>query len=154
MSDVIARFDAVIADQWEPHAAPTPESVARIEERFGCCIPPLLLEFASKSKSFSSYFLSLGPDFQSHSNLVTRNEMVRSHPDWLALGPRAPDHLVFITDNFMDDFFWCLDVRKTKGEHPIVYWTPSFLSSSAPRYESFEHFIAAELASYESRRTV
>jgi hypothetical protein len=77
--------------------------------------------------------------------------MVRSHHDWLGWGPRAPDHLVFFTDNFMEDFFWCLDLREFKGEHPVVFWTPHPLEAEVPGYPSFERFIAAELAFQEAK---
>ena len=152
MSDLIARFDAVVPDQWEPHAEPTKDSVAVIEKHFGCHLPPLLLEFASKSKSFSSFFLGLGPDYADHRHIISRNQMVRSHPDWLAEGPGAPDHLVFITDNFMNDFFWCLDLRKPDGEHPISFWAPQSLQPTSDVYACFADFISAQIVFYQSNR--
>lgn len=151
MSDLVARFDAVVADFWEPHSPPTPESVSTIARRLRCNLPPLLLEFAAYSKSFSSYFLSLGPDYQEYSHIICRNEMVRSHPDWLSCGPKAPDHYVFFTDNFMEDFFWCFDVSRFDGEHPVVYWSPYSLDSTPREYVNFEEWVTAEVRFYESK---
>ena len=151
MPDLVARFDAVVPDIWEPHSRPTRESIATIEKHFGCRLPPLLLELAVQSKSFSSYFLSLGPDYQEHNHLIARNAMVRSNPDWLGLGPRAPDHLVFFTNNFMEDFFWCLDLSKPEAMHPIVHWTPLPRELVTPSYSTFGHFLAATVEFFERR---
>lgn len=148
---LIVRFDSVVADQWEPHEFPTTDSLLAIESRFGCQLPNLLVEFARCSRSFSSFFLSVGPDLHQHSHIIARNEMVRSHPDWLRSGPRAPDNLIFFTDNFMSDSFWCLDVATLQDEPPIVCWEPGRSTKNQIAYRTFEQFVEAQIAFYEAK---
>ena len=152
MNELIARFDLAVPAMWEPHLAPTVESVSAIEKRFGCRLPSLLLQFATHSDSFSSFFLGLGPDFGQHGHIINKNEFVRSDIDWLNSGPRAPDNLVFITESFMEDYFWCLDINHAGVEHSIVFWSPSSSDGGFPVHPTFEHFIHAQLDYYEGKR--
>ena len=150
--ELIARFDAAVPDQWEPHAAPTPESVAAIEGHFGCRLPGLLLEFATRSRSFSSVFLGLGPDFDEYTNILARNASVRTDPHWLRQtgGIPAPAHLVFITNNFMSDHFWCLDARQSPGVLPIVFWDP--VSPAPLGHDDFDAFVRDLVDYHEGTR--
>ena len=147
MDELIAKFDAVVPDQWEPHATLTADSLALVEAHFAFRVPALLIEFARKSKSFSSFFLSLGPDITNHSHIITKNEMIRSHDDWLRWGAPAPSNLVFFTENFMEDFFWGFDTSHPGPEYPIVIWRPE--SGAEQRYSDFRSFVLAQVVYYE-----
>jgi len=151
MNDLIARFDASVPDQWEPHALPTADSLAAVEARFAFRVPSLLIEFARKSKSFSSFFLSLGPDLDNHSHIITKNEMVRTHDDWLRWrhGTPALQHLVFFTENFMEDFFWSFDTSHPGPEFPIVIWRPNEPAKRC--YADFTSFVLAQIEHYRSK---
>ena len=151
MSDLIARFDASVHDSWETHPAPIHESVSTIEKHFGCRLPPMLLQLASESRSFSSFFLGLGPDFDSHTHIIQKNHLVRSNKGWVQLGPAPRASLVLITDNFMNDFFWCMDTSKPTEEHPIVLWSPNETANNTVVYSSFENFIQATIEFYEAK---
>jgi hypothetical protein len=154
MADLITRFDAVVPNQWEPYAIPTRESISTIEARFRFKLPMLLLDFALCSKSFSSFFLSLGPDIEDDGHIIAKNEMVRSNDDWLRLGNGvpAPGNLIFITENFMEDFFWCLDISYSGSEYPVVLWRPESDATDAQEwYAGVGDFIAGQVAYYESR---
>lgn len=111
----------------------------------------MLLQFASESRSFSSLFLGLGPNFDSHTHIIHKNNSVRSDKDWLQLEPSPRASLVFITENFMEDFFWCMDTSKTTAEHPIVLWSPDATGQSTVVYSSFEQFIQATVEFYERK---
>lgn len=148
MSDLIARFDASVHDSWEPHPAPTIESISIIERHLTCRLPPLLLQFASESRSFSSFFLGLGPDFDSHTHIIHKNNLVRSDEYW---EPSPRSSLVLITENFMNDFFWCMDTNKATEEHPIVSWSPEETGRNSKVYSSFEQFIQTTVEFYERK---
>jgi len=152
MDDLIARFDLAVADQWGPHLAPTAESIAAVEKHFGVRLPALLVELARKSKSFSSFFLGIGPNFHSHTHMVEKNRMVRTNEDWLRLdgGRSAPSNLVFITENFMDSFFWCLDTETDDPAGTVVYWEPCSRVEQ-PSF-GFHSFLEAQIQDYEHRK--
>ena len=128
MRQLAARFDAVVRNQWEPYPPPTAQSIAHIESRLSLSLPPSLVEFANISRSFSSFFLSLGPDTHNPSHIVAKNTATRKDPNWFVEGLPAPKHLVFISENFMEDFFWCLDTKQPGAEYPVVYWAPKCAS--------------------------
>ena len=151
MNELIARFDAAFPAMWDDYESPTTESIARIEARFGFTIPPLLVEFARKSNSYSSFFLSLGPDYSFHSHIIAKNEFIRSDAYWLSMGRPAPSGLVFLTENFMEDFFWCLDIRGTTTENAVVLWRSGSGVDMAASYANFEHFVLGQVEYYELR---
>ena len=149
--ELVRRFDAAVPDLWERHPKPTKSSIAAIETRMGCRLPALLLAFARRSRSFSSVFLGLGPDFAQHTHLLAKNALVRTDPYWTGAGKGGalPAHLVLITENWMEDHFWCLDTSDPAVEHPIVFWDR--FGNRLPACADFEAFIALQLAHFESR---
>jgi hypothetical protein len=150
MKQLAARFDAALRNQREPYPVPTAQSIAHIESRLALALPPSLLEFANISRSFSSFFLSLGPDIHNHSHIVAKNTTTRKNPDWLIQGLPAPEHLVFISENFMEDFFWCLDTNQPGPEYPVVYWTPNYaVSDTRQCHASFCDLISVVIAHHE-----
>ncbi len=152
MSDIIARFDAVVPCQWEDYAPPTAESIGTIETSLCFKLPSLLLDFAMASKSFSSFFLGLGPDYDHHSHIIAKNRFVRTDPYWIAQGDTAPGSLVFFTENFMGDSFWCFDIGATGYNPPVVLWESGVgVSETNDLYQSVEQFMLAQIALREKR---
>lgn len=144
MNEMIQRFDNAVLDLWEPHPSPTEESISRIEKNFGIILPKEFIDLARYSKSYSSYFVSLGPDFDFHGHIIEKNNMVRHHDDWLSLGVglQLPSNLRIISENFMSDFFWCFDISKPGPDYPIVYWAPYYcLIAPYGRYKNFSAFV-------------
>jgi hypothetical protein len=156
MNDLVRRFDAVVADQWEPYARPTAQSIATIESHFGFVLPQSLISFAKFSKSYSSFFLSIGPDLDNHSHILSKNRLIRTDDYWLALnaGKPAPASLVLITENFMANAFWCLDIAENGPEYPVVQWTPGVQAPKPMRYQDLECFVEEMITWYrrDSRR--
>lgn len=150
MKNLITRFDAAVKSQWEPHPLPTNESVMTIMRRLGVDLPFGLLEFAQHSGSFSSFFLGIGPDYDGHSNIISRNDYWRKPEGCIPL----PAHLVMFTDGFMDDNFWCFDRRSlVGGEYSIQYWAPEVDPADfPPPYPSFGQFMTFTVEWYEGMR--
>lgn len=147
MPNLIARFDAVLKEYWEPHPIPTPESIIEIERCLEIHLPPDLLEFSRRSKSFSSFFLGVGPDYDSHSHIITRNNYWRRPEGNVSL----PAHLVMFTDGFMDDDFWCFDKGALSGhDYAIQYWAPDVDQADVPMpYPNFRAFMTSTIEWYE-----
>lgn len=153
LNEFVARFDAALYDQWEPYPRASDASIATIEERLRFKVPSLLAELAQNSDRYSNLFLSLGTDIDNHSHIISKNAYVRSDHEWLQLGPRAPDNLVFITENFMESVFWCLDVSHSGKEYPVVRWSPQDgLGEPGTRYDNFELFVRSQVEFYERAR--
>ncbi len=148
MRELATRFDAVVANLWDPYPAATPESIAYIENRLAFTLPASIVDFARNSCSFSSFFLSLGPDFNNHSHIVAKNSDIRRHPDWLSAGPSAPEALVFISENFMADHFWCFDTKEPGPEYPVVYWAPD-IGVGKQHHASFSALVSYVIACQE-----
>lgn len=121
MDDLVARFDAGVPALWEPLLPPTTASVRTIETRFGFVLSPTLIALARSARSYSSVFLGLGPDVDSHRHLLARHALLHADAHWGA-GGRLPAHLVPIMENFMEDFLWCLDLRTPGPEHEVEIW--------------------------------
>ena len=150
MDELIRRFDASVGVYWAPHACPTSESLQRVKEHLGIVPPAGLCEFAKRSNSFSSFFLGIGPDYGSHSHIITRNDYWRSPETEIAL----PEHLVMFTDGFMDNDFWCFDKTSFHdGEYLIQYWAPDVEPVDFPQpYKNFAEFINSTVEFYEGKR--
>ncbi|NJM12346.1 MAG: hypothetical protein HC889_11100 [Synechococcaceae cyanobacterium SM1_2_3] len=137
--DLIKHLDTALPDLGPAHPPPTVESIDKISKHFGIVLPDDLVELATRSKKFSSLFLSLGPDYPSRNHIIR----VNSHWRHRRRTRRLPNHLVIITDGFMDDRFWCMDIEQPNA---IQFWCPepiTYASVEPPptRYVTFEAFI-------------
>ena len=150
MKDLIHRFDSAKLAQWPDYEPPSEESITAIQSRFSFSIPSLFIKFARESRSFSSVFLSLGADYPHPSHIITKNEFIRNDPEWRSMGSRVPDNLILITENFMEDFFWCFDLSYPGNDYPVVFWAPERTNSgSIPRYDNFKKFIEHLIGHYD-----
>ena len=117
--ELIAAYDQAVDRSWdEPHRRPTPFSIKRIEQHFGLRLPPLLIELARASKSFSSIFTSLGADYEAHDHIVRVNSYWRRR----RRTRRIPRSYVILTQGH-DNHFWCLDKHEA-GETAMQFWCP------------------------------
>lgn len=141
MKDLIDRFDAVIRGVSAAHARPTAGSIARINGHFGIELPPALHAFAIGSRSFSSFFASLGPDYDSPAHIIRIN----SHWHRRRRTRRRPDELVIFTQGFMDDRFWCFDKSAPSISEPgcvVRFWCPEELEyATAPPPDRYGGFV-------------
>lgn len=103
---------------------PTSQSVQEIESRINLRLPDLLIQMAMRCDSFSSVFLSIGPDIENHSHIIPYNRYWRRRRRTRKL----PSDLVIITNGWMDEDFWCF-VRSPQGtgivEPRLQYWSPA-----------------------------
>ena len=150
IEELIERFDAAIVPQWENHPVPSYKSIVHIESCLGFHLPPELITFARRSLSYGSFFLSLGEDYASDSHIIEKNQFIRANGNWLEKGSPAPDYLIFITENFMSDHFWCLDIREKDLEYPIVLWSPDLKREQGNmRYMNIREFVIGQVEFYE-----
>lgn len=132
-----------------PHPEPDAESVARIEQHFGIELPLQLIELATHSKSFSSRFLGLGPDFSSVTHIVRVNSYWRRR----RVTRQVPREFVIMTMGFMDQMFWCLDKSSLTDTDrlPVQFWCPEEILYASEndrpteRYPDFGSFIEADI---------
>ena len=151
MDDIIKKFDAAIEGiAVHAHPLPTEKSVSKIEEHFKIKLPKLLLQLAEHGKNFSSRFLSLGSDFESHSHIIRVNSYWRRR----RRTKRVPENLVVLTQGWMDNRFWCLDCSapdEHKSDYAIQFWCPEkiFYASESDRpperYPDFRSFVEADI---------
>ncbi|MFZ6642322.1 SMI1/KNR4 family protein [Undibacterium sp. TC4M20W] len=153
MHELIQQFDTALVPQWERHPAPTSNSITHIESCLDFRIPPELIAFARLSASYGSFFLSLGEDYASDTHILEKNRFIRMNEHWLEQGPPAPEHLIFITDNFMTDSFWCLDISEKIRTYPVVLWSPAMTpKQKSRRYGNFCEFVSDQIKYYEKTK--
>jgi hypothetical protein len=123
MDDLVARFDRVIPDLWEPHPAPTESSIAHINSHFRLALPRALYDLAKQSTRFSNIFLSFGENYEAHNHVIPYNRYWRTRRRTRKL----PGNFIIITCGFMDEDFWCIDRDAPDGMngYEIQFWSPS-----------------------------
>lgn len=97
---------------------PTSGSIEHINSHFGIVLPRSFLEFVRCWRSSSSWFASIGNDYQSLDHIIQTNSY------WRTRG--LPDNLVIFNRGFDDDLD-CFDITtldESTGEYRIAYWTP------------------------------
>lgn len=145
LQELIAAYDEAVDRPWdEPHRRPTAFSIKRIEQHFGLSLPPLLIELARASKSFSSVFTSLGADYEARDHIIRVNSYWRRR----RRTRRIPRSYVILTRGH-DDHFWCLDKLET-GETAMQFWCPEelvYFSDERPvtRYTSFDEYLREDI---------
>ncbi|MDJ0941030.1 MAG: hypothetical protein QNJ00_14815 [Woeseiaceae bacterium] len=136
-SSLVKRFDEAVPSYHGPHPQPTEFSIRKINEHFGIQLPQLWIELACGSKSFSSWFSSIGPDFESHSHIIRINSYYRRR----RRTRRIPDHLVIVNLGFDYDCD-CLDIDtldKATGNYALRYWSPD--RDNEMRWATFEDYV-------------
>jgi len=147
---LIQRFDSAVLPQWENHPVPTCKSIVHIESSLGFQLPHELITFARLSSSYGSFFLSLGEDYTSDSHIIEKNRSIRADASWLKKATPAPGYLIFITNNFMSDHFWCLDTREKNITYPVVLWSPYLRHEQENmQYKNFNEFVVSQIQFYE-----
>ncbi len=134
----IEHFDQKVHSCYAPHPKPTNDSIEKINDHFGIQLPGALIEFARHSNSFSSWFASIGPDFDSHTHIIRINSFWRRRRKTR----RIPTDLVIINLGHDEDCD-CLDVSSydpESGEYEIQYWCPEV--SNGKRWQDFHTYIA------------
>jgi hypothetical protein len=149
--ELAERLDDVLYGDWEPHPLPTQASISEIEERLRIQLPEELIEVAKHSRKFSNLFLSLGPDFGSHSHIVPYNQYWKRR----RRTRRLPTDLVIVTNGFMDEDFWCL-VRNSGNPLAVEYWSPAPIGYPkcgvrGERFSSFLSFLEMLIEFYGKR---
>jgi hypothetical protein len=142
MESLRQRFDDMKVPVLREHQRPTDGSVSRVNEHFSIRLPAELVQLAKHSKYYPAYFLSLGPDYQSHCHIIRVNSY------WRRRRPkrRIPRNLVVITQGYMDDRFWCLDTSAptNEGDYAVQFWCPepmTWFGEPVLRYPSFAEYI-------------
>ena len=108
---------------WACAAAPTADSVDRIQRDLGIRIPGDLVRLAAACPSYGSWLASIGDDFDNGSHITRLNALFHE------ISPAAedsyaerPKHLIMLNhghDGHCD--CWDTQVVTESGEHPIVY---------------------------------
>lgn len=128
--ELVEAFDILMHDRGANRCAPTLASVAAINAALGMRLPESLLDFAARSKSFDSWFASLGEDYTSPNHILVINRRLRrirrrvpgGHGKWDFAVPR---HFIAFNLGFDSDFD-CFDISQPLemcGEYPTQYWS-------------------------------
>ncbi len=134
---LIKRFDETVPSFHGPHPKPTEFSIRKINEHFGIQLPGLLIELARGSKSFSSWFSSIGPDYDSYSHIIRINSYYRRR----RRTRRIPQNLVVINMGHDSDCD-CLDLDTfdaQTGNYELKYWCPD--GDGELQWASFENYV-------------
>ena len=146
-SRIKVAFDIVIKKQFQAHPKPTKESISHINEHFGIRLPELLVELAFESESFSSWFPSLGDNYEDLSHIIRinalyRNKRIRRNGKW---GYAMPRDFVILNLAFDQDCD-CLDTSNlVNGEYIIKYWYPNMEEPPKIIGENFEDYITRNI---------
>jgi hypothetical protein len=127
---LVEAFDALAQNGSANRSAPTLASVETINAALGMRLPESLLDFAARSRSFDSWFASLGEDYTSPNHILVINRRLHkirrrvpgAHGRWEFAAPR---HFIALNRGFDSDFD-CFDTSappETGGEFPIQYWS-------------------------------
>lgn len=143
---LVDRFDAAICPAGACSALkPTAASIKKINEHLGIQLPILLVEFATRSKNFGSWFSSLGPDYESPLHIIRLNSY------WRRRRPkrRLPVNLIIINQGFDEDMD-CIDTSScntSPGEYAIRYWCPE--GNTGDPFPSFTAYIESHITYWE-----
>jgi hypothetical protein len=137
--ELAEQLDDVLIGHWEPHPVPTEASISEIERRLRIALPEDMVEVAKYAKKFSDVFLSLGPDFESHSHIIPYNRYWERR----RRTRRLPKDLAIVTNGFMDEDFWCL-IRSSETSQAVEYWSPAPVGypKAEVRGERFPSFLS------------
>jgi hypothetical protein len=144
--ELIRRFDAVVPAYWEGPPPPTSISLIRIEKHFSMTVPHSLVEFARNSKSFGSWFASLGPDYGNRNHIIRINSYWRQKRKTKAI----PKNLVALNIGFDEDLD-CFDLgqfNEGTQEYAIQYWSPGI--NDGTRYTDFPAYIESCVSFWEN----
>ena len=145
MNERVAEFDSKPRVILTEQARPTRESVGRINSHFRIILPELLVALGQGAKNYSAIFASIGTDYGSAAHIIRLNSYWRRR----RRTRRIPAYLVIITQGFMDDQFWCLNISRMGpglDPYPVQFWCPvrlDYPSEERPAlwYPSFEAFL-------------
>jgi hypothetical protein len=143
------QFDSVVRDLCPYHAKPTPASIAQVNAHFGVILPHELIQLAAESRSYSSWFASVGPDFMSPTHIVRINSYWRQR----RRKRRIPPNLVAFTIGF-DDEFWCFEKTTPSDGLAVQFWSPHEIVYSNPEppttaYESFQLYLSGQIFAWK-----
>jgi len=102
---------------------PTSNSVKIIENELSCKLPPSLIMLGEHCKYFSSWFSSIGDDFNNPSHILNTNKIFKEcDPD----NPKAglPEWFVMFNLGYDEDCegFDSRNIDNVTGEYPVYYW--------------------------------
>lgn len=131
LDNLIKAFDLVVGRYGQEMLRPTKQSIAIINEKLGIQLPETFVQFALESKSYSSWFASIGDDFYRCDHILPANRYIsRIRRRCLGGGGRweyvKPKHFVQINLGFDSDYDGlCKDTfDSATGEYHIQYWSP------------------------------
>jgi hypothetical protein len=150
--DTLTELFEIAMSPWSrgpqpPSAAPTPESLSRIQRTLGIGVPEDFARLAAACPSYGVWFASIGDDFGSSGHIVMLNELFhdgrRLHDGHD--GPALPPHFVMLNHGHDGDCdCWDTRVVTAAGEHPIVYVRLEVAATAHPsgvRFESFRTYV-------------
>ncbi|WP_431688958.1 SMI1/KNR4 family protein [Hahella sp. NBU794] len=123
---------------------PTPESVAKIEEHFGCALPKSHIRFCEKSAHYGDWLASIGPDFESPNHIININRLWREEVEE---NERIPPNLLIINVGYDEDLD-CIDMEtfdEATGEYPITYWAYGVPPEESDLSGSFFDYMAKQV---------
>lgn len=146
--DTLLELFEIAMARWSPRpwanaAAPTAESIARIQRELSVRIPDEFVRLAAACPSYGSWFASIGPDFDSSHHITRLNDLFH---DGRQLhdgqdGPALPAHLVMLNHGHDGDCdCWDTRIVLPSGEHPIVSVRVDAQEPSGAQFQSFRAY--------------
>jgi hypothetical protein len=142
--DKLIKLDDLLCGRYHllPCELPTQNSIEYINNHFGIQLPQTLIKIALKSKSFGSYFSSLGEDYTNPVHIIRNNSRYKNlyrckHGDkWRRAKPKE----YIVINHGHDNDCICLDLGNTNSgtnEYEVIYWYPG-IENIDVRYKSFD----------------
>ena len=148
VEQLVAEFDDLnMAAVGYPAKRPSEWSVRKINAHFGIELPHELVLFAKLSKSFGSWFASLGDDYDSPSHIIRINSYWRRRRKTRAI----PRNLLIINRGFDDDLD-CIDLESfdgSTGAFSIRYWFPGCVAEESTVYPSFNDYMQTHVEAWK-----
>ena len=126
LDSLIEQFDAFMTTNGKYNydlSPATDSSVQHIQQKLGVELPPSLVRFSQKSKSYTRWFSRIGEDYDHPNHIVNMNHLFHE-PDVDSPKAWLPEWFVMINLGYDGD---CdgLDTRSRDpdtGEYPVLYW--------------------------------
>lgn len=143
--DLLAKqYDSKFHYHKNSAPAPTPDSISKIQDYFGCILPKSLIRFCEKSEHYGDWLASLGPDYDSPNHIKNINKLWRSEVD---PEERIPSNLLIINVGYDEDLD-CIDVDtfdSETGEYLITYWSYDVPPEESDLSDSFFSYMAKQV---------
>ena len=151
IEQLVSEFDDLhlpaVAFAVEP---PTDSSIRKINTHFAIELPHELILFAKLSKSFGSWFASLGEDYDSPKHIIRINSYWRRRRKTRAI----PRNLLIINRGFDDDLD-CIELDSlnvSTGACSIRYWFPGCAPEDSTVYPTFVEYVQTNVGFWKKSR--